>query len=598
MASSACCWQALGITGSKKYIHPGAVGGPDRVARIYRASKVMVRLKQWLHGVTLTLTVTCMPSYALETQQLDKGAVEQQMAAEKASETRKASRQVGAGSIEVFGQALFRGAFKDQPFTGFNPAYRITVGDQINLQLWGAYSFNASLPVDPQGNIFIPEVGPVHVAGVENGALNDYVLQHVKRVFKNNVKAYANLEASQPVKVFVTGYVHRPGLYNGFSSDSILYYLDSAGGVKQESGSYIDIKVVRQGELVQRVNLYNFLISGTMPALQLRSGDSIVVGPRHGYITIEGEVQQEAQLEFNGPTTSLSEVLLVAKPKPRANFARITQIINDRQEAEYLPLDEALSVTLYPGARVELVSDSDINTISVRVHGELKGPAAYVLPYGATLQDLINKLRYRDNANPAAIQLFRGSVAEKQKIALERSLDALEMEVLTRQPLTSSQQASQKDTAAMVQQFIRKARAVQPKGQVVLANNKRAGEMLLEDGDELVVPLRASTISVVGEVIFPTSLVFDERNTLDDYIEMAGGFSNSANTEELVVLHLDGTISRIDDGKFDNRLKGILRPGDEIMVLPKIQASELQVTKDVTEILYRIAVGTAAVLSL
>ncbi|TLM79999.1 polysialic acid transporter [Microbulbifer harenosus] len=520
-------------------------------------------------------------AWALDTQQLDKER-----------------QQVKAGDhLPAFGESLFKGAFKDQPFRGFNGGYRVTVGDQIALQLWGAYSFNAVLTVDAQGNIFIPEVGPVHVAGVDNGELNNFVLRHVKRVFKNNVQAYANLEASQPVKVFVTGYVKSPGLYPGFSSDSVLYYLDSAGGISRESGSFIDIKVLRQGEELQRINLYNFLVDGRMPALQLRNGDSIVVGPRQGFISIEGAVQESGQIEFIGPTTQLGEMLMVAKPDPQANYARITQVIDDEQQASYMPLQEALLTPLHPGAHVELVSDSDISSISVRVNGEVDGPAAYVLPYGATLQDLLDKLRYRDNADPFAIQLYRKSVAKKQKVALERSLDALEMEALTRQPTTTSDKASIKDSAAMIQNFIAKARNAKPRGQVVLANNTNAGAMLLEDGDELVVPLRASTVSVVGEVIFPTSLVFNERNTLEDYIELAGGFSNNADTDELVVLHLDGTISRIKESKFDNRLKGVLRPGDEIMVMPKIQASELQVTKDVTEILYRIAVGTAAVLS-
>ncbi|AQQ69378.1 hypothetical protein Mag101_04255 [Microbulbifer agarilyticus] len=506
--------------------------------------------------------------------------------------------QVAAGEhLPVFGESLFKGAFKDQPFSGFNGGYRVTVGDEIALQLWGAYSFNAVLTVDAQGNIFIPEVGPVHVAGVENGELNSFILRHVKRVFKSNVQAYANLEASQPVKVFVTGFVESPGLYPGFSSDSVLYYLDSAGGISRESGSYIDVKVLRQGKELQRVNLYRFLVEGQMPALQLRNGDSIVVGPRQGYISFEGAVQESGQIEFVGPSTHLGEMLLVAKPDPQANFARITQIIDSEQQASYLPLEHALSTSLYPGAHVELVSDSEVSSISVRVSGEVSGPAAYVLPYGATLQDLLDKLRYRDNADPFALQLYRRSVAKKQKVALERSLDALEMEALTRQPTTTADQASIKDTASMIQNFISKARSVRPRGQVVLANNANAGQMLLEDGDSLIVPLRSSTVSVVGEVVFPTSLVFNERHTLEDYIELAGGFSNNANTDELVVLHMDGTISRIKARKFNNRLKGVLRPGDEIMIMPEIRASELQVTKDVTEILYRIAVGTAAVLS-
>ncbi|WP_444895089.1 polysaccharide biosynthesis/export family protein [Microbulbifer sp. EKSA008] len=539
------------------------------------------KVKKIGSGFALLASLGCGQAIALETQLIDEPA----------------SLESHQNNVPVFGQTLFKGGFKDQPFSGFNPDYRITIGDQINLQLWGAYSFSASLTVDPKGNIFIPEVGPVHVAGVKNGELNTFVLRHVKRVFKNNVQAYANLEASQPVKVFVTGYVASPGLYNGFSSDSILYYLDSAGGIDAKSGSFVDIKVLRQGEPIESINLYNFLVEGTMPALQLRNGDVIVVGAKRGAVTVEGAVQRAAQMEFIGPYTQLGEMLLISKPDPQANFARITQAIDGIQQANYLPLDKALTQRLYPGAEVELVRDNDVKSISIRVSGELNGPATYILPYGATLEVLLEQLSFRDNADRESIQLYRMSVAERQRAALDRSLDALQMEVLTRQPNTDLEKTAQKDSALMIQNFIEQARKAEPKGQVVIANNPNAAQMLLEDGDELVVPLKSSTVSIVGEVIFPTSLVYNKKHTLDDYIELAGGFANNANEQELVILHLDGTINRIEDRDFDNRLGDRLRPGDEIMVMPKIQSSELQVTKDITEILYRIAVGTAAVLS-
>ncbi|WP_444932182.1 SLBB domain-containing protein [Microbulbifer sp. SSSA002] len=541
----------------------------------------MITRKMKNIGLGLVVSLSCVQALALETQIINETE----------------SAEISQSKIPVFGEALFRGAFKDQPFSGFNPDYRITIGDQINLQLWGAYSFSASIPVDPKGNIFVPEVGPVHVAGVKNGELNDFVLRHVKRVFKNNVQAYANLEASQPVKVFVTGYVKKPGLYNGFSSDSILYYLDSAGGIDEESGSFVDIKVMRQGDKLQSVNLYHFLVEGVMPALQLRNGDVVVVGARKGSVTVEGDVQQAAQMEFLGPYTQLAEILLISKPDPQANFARITQAINGIQEANYLPLDKALKERLYPGAQIELVRDNDVKSISVKVSGELNGPATYILPYGSTLDELLVQLSFRDNADQESIQLYRKSVADKQRAALERSLDALQMEVLTRQPNTDLEKAAQKDNAMMIQNFIAQARKAEPRGQVVIANNSNAPSMLLEDGDELVVPLKSSTVSIVGEVIFPTSLVYSKRRTLEEYIELAGGFANNANQKELVILHLDGTINRIDGSDFDNHLGERLRPGDEIMVMPKISSSELQVTKDITEILYRIAVGTAAVLS-
>ncbi|WP_444939907.1 SLBB domain-containing protein [Microbulbifer sp. ZKSA004] len=542
---------------------------------------ITVKIKHFSFCLGLLVSFVCSGVLALETQQIED--VESQV-----------PPRIG---VPVFGESLFQGAFKDQPYSGFNPDYRISVGDQVNLQLWGAYNFSASLPVDPKGNIFVPEVGPVHVAGVKNGELNNFVLRHVKRVFKNNVQAYANLEASQPVKVFVTGYVNSPGLYNGFSSDSILYYLDSAGGINELSGSFVNIKVMRQGKEIQAVNLYKFLVDGDMPALQLRNGDVVVVGARNGSVTVNGAVQKEAQLEFVGPYTQLGEVLLVTKPAPQANFARITQVINGIQKAEYMPLASAMTTRLYPGAHVELVQDNDIESISIRVSGELDGPATYVLPYGAKLSELLNQLSFRNNADRDSIQLYRKSVADKQRVALDRSLDALQMEVLTRQPNTDLEKSAQKDNAAMIQNFIKQARKAEPRGQVVIAKNPNSANMLLEDGDELVVPLKSSTVSIVGEVIFPTSLVYSKNRTLEDYIELAGGFANNANRDELVILHLDGTISRITDGDFDNRLGNRLRPGDEIMVMPKIHSSELQVTKDLTEILYRIAVGTAAVLS-
>ncbi|WP_444938433.1 polysaccharide biosynthesis/export family protein [Microbulbifer sp. JMSA002] len=366
------------------------------------------------------------------------------------------SQPTPKNEIPIFGQSLFQGTFKDQPFNGFNPDYRITIGDQINLQLWGAYSFSATLTVDPKGNIFVPEVGPVHVAGVQNGDLNNFVLRHVKRVFKNNVQAYANLEASQPVKVFVTGYVNNPGLFNGFSSDSILYYLDSAEGISSQSGSFVDIKIIRRDKIIQEINLYSFIVDGIMPAVQLRNGDVIVVGGKKGFVTVKGAVQQSAQLEFIGPYTQLGEMLLVIKPDPLANFARITQVVDGVKQASYQPLTNAMTTRLYPGAIVELVRDNDIHSISVIVSGELDGPATYVLPYGATLEMLMTKLKFRENADQNSIQLYRKSVAEKQQVALDRSLDALQMEVLTRQPKTDLEKDAQKDNALMIQNFIKK----------------------------------------------------------------------------------------------------------------------------------------------
>ena len=411
------------------------------------------------------------------------------------------------------------------------------------------------------------------------------------------MQAYANLEAATPVKVFVTGFVNNPGLYPGFSSDSVLYYLDSAGGIAKGSGSYIDVQVLRQGQPVITIDLYEFLIRGAMPALQLQNGDAILVGRRNHVVSIDGAVQVATQVEFSSKQIVMGELLDIIQPEPDANFVRITQIQGGEQNVVYLPLQQALETALLPGASVAFVQDNDIKTIAVSVRGEHKGPAEYVLPYGATLDDLLSRIDYREHAEKEAIQLYRTSIALKQKQALNRSLNALEVEALTRQPVTDMDKETKTKSATLIRSFIQQARKAEPRGQVVLADNPGIGAMLLEHEDELIIPTRPSTLSVVGEVVFPTSLVFDPKHSIEDYIELAGGFGNNANEKEVVILHLDGTINRLEERTFGRRYKGEIRPGDEIMVMPEITASNLQISKDVTEILYRIAVGTAAVLS-
>ncbi len=126
----------------------------------------------------------------------------------------------------------------------FNPNYVIGLGDTIQVRLWGAFTYDGTLTVDPKGNIFLPNVGPLKVAGVTNSQLNTLVIMRVKEVYQANVNVYASLVQAQPVKVFVTGYVRTPGLYGGVASDSLLSYLSKAGGVDSERGSYVDITVV------------------------------------------------------------------------------------------------------------------------------------------------------------------------------------------------------------------------------------------------------------------------------------------------------------------------------------------------------------------
>lgn len=493
----------------------------------------------------------------------------------------------------MFGAQMFSGRFASEAFSGFNPNYQVAVGDRISVRMWGAFNFEATQPVDAQGNLFIPNVGPVRVLGVRNADLNKQVESQVKGIFRASVGVYATLEAAQPVKVYVTGFVRAPGLYGGLSSDSVLYYLDRAGGIDPARGSYLEVDVLRGGRPRAKVNLYSFLLDGQMEPLQLQDGDAIVVAPRKYTVQVAGEVLNPYVFEFLQPQVNARELLAVARPRPGATHLSIVRKIGAQRRSEYHPLANAAEVVIQDGDEVTLTSDKYPGTIIVRIEGAHLGERSLVLPYGAQLKDAMARLKPAPQANVAALQLFRKSVATRQRELLEGSLRSLETYALTARSATSEEASLRQREGEQILQFVERARRAQPRGQVVLAQSAGAGETLLEDGDILRVPEISNVVMVSGEVLLPNALVFENETDIESYVRRAGGYTQGADQARVLVMHQDGSVAEALPSA-----RTVLQPGDELMVLPKIQTKSIEVTRGITQIIYQIAVATRIALGL
>ncbi|GAQ95141.1 SLBB domain-containing protein [Thermodesulfovibrio aggregans] len=491
--------------------------------------------------------------------------------------------------ITVFGEQLFLGKFASEQYTGFNPDYQVAIGDRITIRMWGAVQFESTLTVDPQGNIFIPQVGPVYMLGVRNAELNSVVESAVRKVFKNIVGVYASLETAVPVKVFVTGFVKNPGLYGGLSSNSVLYYLDRAGGVDSQRGSFIDITVLRAQQIRKKVNLYDFLLNGKLELIQMVDGDTIFVAPKKSTFTVTGEVFNPFQFEFEGEYISGKNAMALAKPKPGATHLTVTRKQGLEKYTEYYALTELEKVKIYNGDEVTVLSDRYPGTILVRVEGAHMGSHALVLPYGATMKDVLPKIVPNVRSNLEAIQLFRKSVAQRQKEMLLTSLQQLQNYALTGRSETQEEANLRAKEAELIMKFIDLAKNIEPKGQITLGSLEEAKVTLLEDGDVITIPEKTSVVMVHGEVRFPNAILYAPDKDIDYYIEQSGGFTQRANKNVIVVLH--------QNGKFEDGDKAKIQPGDEIFVLPKIEAKSIEIVRGITQILYQIAV-TARVLLL
>lgn len=500
-----------------------------------------------------------------------------------------AGHVVAAREVDVFGGSLFK---RDSVKSGrgtFNPDYVLSVGDVVSVRVWGAVTYEGKYTIDAQGNVFLPSIGPVRVEGVHNAQLNTVFEQAAKTVFKSNVFVYANLEAAQAVKVFVTGAVRRPGLYEGVSSESVLSFLASAGGIDVERGSFVNVVIKRSGSVRAKINLYSFLVDGSLPLVQFADGDVVLVEDRAAQVVVEGDVANAAKFEFVGDEVAAEKVFAMAKPRSGATNFSVRRLSEGVDSVERYRLADAASVTLRAGDKVWVNTEASKNSIGVSVSFGDGTSRVLVAGVGQTLSSLLKSLPKTPNMDYGSVQLMRRSVAERQQKMLETTLNRLESVAFTTPSATQEEALIRSKEAEMVSKFVERARKVKPIGQVVLGSNAMSSEVKLEDGDVLVVPQVTSLVSVQGEVQFPSTMVYQAGMDAKDYIENAGGMSKAADTSSVFVMRRSGAVSR--------DLSSIVA-GDEIFVMPKVDSKNLEAVKAISQVIYQIAVSAKVILGL
>ncbi len=537
------------------------------------------------------------PAAAQVAIQPETAAVTQEQSRMEASQTdiAPAAETPAPALILPFGSHLFKGDFASLSYTGFNPEYRIAIGDQINVTLWGTTQTSLKLTVDAQGNVFMPEIGPITVAGVRNADLNQMITARVGQIYIKGVQVYAHLVSAQSVKVFVTGYVKKPGLYGGSSSDIMLYFLAKAGGIDPDRGSYIDISLIRGGETVETINLYDFIARGRAHSNQFRDGDTLLVNPRRNVTQLNGEALNTNRFEFKADSIPLTEILSLARPLAQATHVSILRSAEGHTNAEVHPIGNIKDIVITPDDLVTLLRRTRPQTILVSVVGEQDDAIRLVLPYGATLGDAITQMRPIARSNIESLQLFRKSVAERQKALLNNALDNLARNV-TSTPSDSLEEAQLRQVETQtILSFIERARKVEPKGQVLLGPRPESDRVHLENGDILYIPANTNLINTFGEVRFPNTQSYQKKFRVKDYIKEAGGYTDTADTENIIVLKTDGRTVNLElIGKSARSYRP--DPGDEIIILPEPDTKNLQFAKDITGIVYQLAIGARVVL--
>lgn len=496
--------------------------------------------------------------------------------------------------------------------------YIVGAGDELVLNLWGAVEGNLRLTVDRSGRIAIPRVGAVSVAGVRFADLKTTISKRVGTQFRN-FELSVGLGHVRGLRVYVTGFVQRPGSQTVAGLSTVLHGLMAAGG-PTAVGSLRNIQLRRNGALVSTLDLYDLLLRGDRSADRvLRSDDVIHVGPVGAQVGVIGSVNKPAVFELKAGETVADALAMAGGLSTVANRkAAVIHRLDDQpgQALRDVNLSDAAKQPLSNGDVLRVMSMADMarpvlrQSKRVRIDGEVQKPGDYVLPANSTLLDALKAAGgFTPEAYVFGAEFTRESVRLTQMENYSRTLRDLEAEY-TRIAINQKEKGIPPTTDSVVARsltqlkLIERLRNVQPTGRVVLQMNvddPSLPALALEDGDRLYVPARPSSINVFGSVFNSGSYVFAQGRKLEQYVGLAGGVTKGGDSGSMFVLRANGSVVSNRSGRSGWLLGGgtvqglQALPGDTVFVPEDLyRADFLAEAKDWAQILYQFGLGAAA----
>ena len=372
-----------------------------------------------------------------------------------------------------------------------------------------------------------------------------------------------------------------------------------------ENVSLRNISIKRNNKIIATYDFYEFLLKGSLDNdVQLQDGDVIFVPFIENTSRAGGSFKRPGNYEVLANET-VADVISLAGGF-RQDVLKGTEVevsyFDDSQGSRiFLSLNtDELDLQLLGQTSVNVTSKSGYKIETMRLTGEVNKPGEYSIRQGDTVLDIINRAGgYRNDSYSEGGIFLRKSVAKLQKEAFMRSAEALEdtiVDIVTKGSLDNISEF----TLTPISRLISRLRSEDPIGRMVLnldylsMKNSPVLNFRVQDGDELFIPKRPNSISVVGEVLYSSTLGFDPDLGVDEYIDLAGGLKDSADKEKIFVILPDGRSSLVKRSLFSS--KNILIPGSTIVVSRDPRPFDaINLTSIITPILADLATSAAAI---
>jgi polysaccharide export outer membrane protein len=401
------------------------------------------------------------------------------------------------------------------------PDYVLGPGDDLTINVWGAVDSTLVRTVDRNGRIVLPKVGDLRIWGLTFSQADRLIRDELARFFRG-FQTSVTMGRLRTVNVYVVGEVCQPGVYTLSALSTVTNGLFSAGG-PTKLGSLREVRLIRGGYQVARLDLYDFLQRGDRTRdYRLESGDTIFVPTIGDVVAVAGEVKRPAIYEIRSDTR-LADVVGLAGGLTPTSYLKRVQVVRALPSSEritvdvdltgyYLKGDETSNPPLNGGDLV-LIHRSDPRIYNtVRVEGAVKYPGAYELKPMMRISELLPAEQLLPEAQPERIEVAR----RRPDLSLE----------------------------------------------IVGVNLKKAwhgdadADLLLKPLDEVTVrtELKAvRTITLTGQVVRPGVYAVAEGERLSSVLERAGGYTDRAFLKGAVFTR--ASLRKIEAEQLDNFLK-------------------------------------------
>ena len=414
----------------------------------------------------------------------DKAVASEPVAAEQKTHGKK-----------VFGRDIFNSkqlSFEPQMNIATPQNYVLGPGDQLIVDIYGASQESNSLTVSPDGDVTVPDFGPIHVSGLSVSAAQKRIRSKLGSYYQSS-DIKVTVGQTRTIMVNVMGEVKVPGTYTLSAFATVFHALYMAGGIS-DLGTLRAIKVFRQGRLVTTVDVYEFILNGRLAGnVMLHDNDVIQVGTYNCIVDVTGRVKRPMAYEMKA-NESLATLLKYSGGFADNAYKKLVRVLRNEDLKSVYNVEEFdfSSFKMADGDQVIVDSIYDRYKNMVEIKGAVWRPGMY------QLGDKVSSVRSLIETASGLTEEAMTSRAVMRRMKPNRTQEVISLNI-----------------------------------DGIL--NGTEADIPLKNEDVIFIPTLAEhqnlrTLTIDGEVIFPGTYEYADNMTIEDFILLAGGLTDAAST--------------------------------------------------------------------